>query len=231
MPAWTHVYPVALDTYTATPQIDSIDVCFAQHQNEPAASIEAIEAKLGVTAGVATGFGGFSFDAAGKAAFPGVLGQPTIWANNSGGPGFILTYTDELGVDYPLSTQLNIGVGYNVADPAIVVGDLISVDPAGAANDLVRASALLAAPYAAHGMVISIYGGGTLCDIIYYGEIQNAAWTGLFPQGTELYLHTPGTTNGIGLAPPGGIGSLQQGIGFFRNTDTLIFRPTVVSVV
>jgi hypothetical protein len=231
MPLWTSNYPVALDAFSATPQIDLIDVVWANNVNIPATSIEALEAKLGITAGVATGFGGFSFDSAGKAAFPGVLGNPTLWVDNSGGPGYILVFTDELGTDWNLMSLSNIGVGYTVADPLIAVGDIVSIDPAGADDNAVRADARVGSPYPAFGVVISIYGAGTLCDIAYYGEIQNAAWTGLFPIGTAIYLGAPGVTSGLSTVPPGGIGSLQQEVGFFRNTDTLVFRPTLVSVV
>ncbi len=231
MPLWTPVYPVALDAYTIISQVDGIDTVWANHPNSLAASIEAIEAKLDITGGVATGFGGFSFDSAGVAAFPGVLGDPTLWVDNTGGPGFILTYTDELGTDWPINSLSNIGVGYTVADPLIAVGDLVAVDPAGAADDVVRADGGAGAPYPAHGIVISIYGAGTLCDIAYWGEIQNAAWTGLFPQGTPIYLGAPGVTSGLAVVPPGGIGSLQQEVGFFRNTDTLVFKPGLVTVV
>jgi len=82
-----------------------------------------------------------------------------------------------------------------------------------------------------HGIVIGIYGGGTLCDILYNGEIQNAAWTGLFTQGTPIYLGTKGVNNGLASSPPGGSGSIQQEIGFFRNTDTLVIRPTLLSTI
>jgi len=231
MPLWTSVYPTALDVFTAAPQVDGVNTVFANNVNVPAASVEAIQAKLGITGGNATGFGGYSFQAAGKAAFPGAGGDPTLWVDNSSGPGFVLTYTDELGTNWPLSSLYDTGVGYTVADPAIAVGDLVGVDPAGAADDVVRADANAGTVYQMHGVVIGIYGAGTLCDIMYSGEIQNAAWTGLFTQGAPVYLGTKGVVNGLVAAPPGGIGSIQQGIGFFRNTDTLVIRPSLVTTI
>lgn len=230
MPFWVSNYPTALDVFSATPQVDLVDTVFSNNVNIPATSIQAIEAKLGITGGVATGFGGFSWDSAGVAVFPGTPGDPTLWVNNSG-PGFILTYTDELGTDWPLNSLYNIGVGYNVADPAIIVGDLVSVDPAGADDDVIRADGTVGAPHSMHGVVIGIYGAGTLCDIAYIGEIQNPAWTGVFPISVPIFLGAPGVNNGLALAPPGGIGSIQQEIGFFRNTNTLVVRPTLATVV
>ena len=231
MPLWTSTYPAVLDTFTATPQVDGVDTVWGNNVNQPATSIEAIEAKLGITGGNTTGVGGYSFQAAGKAAFPGAGGDPTLLVDNSGGPGFILTYTDELGTDWPINSLGNVGVGYTVADPAIAAGDLVGVDPAGAADDVVRADANAGTVYQMHGVVIGIYGAGTLCDILYCGEIQNAAWAGVFTQGMPVYLGTKGVNSGLAAAPPGGIGSIQQEIGFFRNTDTLVVRPTLVSTI
>ncbi len=231
MPLWTSVYPTSLDTFTGSPQVDAADIVWANNVNIPAASIQAIEAKLGVTGGNATGFGGYSFQNTGKAAFPGGAGNPTLWVDNSWGPGFILTYTDELGTDWPINALSGVGVGYTVADPAIVAGDLVGVNPAGAVDDVVRADANAGTVYTMHGVVIGIYGAGTLCDIMYSGEIQNAAWAGVFTQGTPVFLGTKGVNSGLAASPPGGVGSIQQEVGFFRNADTLVIRPSLVTTI
>ncbi len=136
MPLWSSTYPAGLDNFTGIPQVDNVDICFANHPNTLAASIEAIQAKLGITAGVATGFGGISLDVAGKASNPGAGTNPTIWVDNSVGPALVLTYTDNLGVNWTIGGS-GIGTlddGYNqygsnaadvIIDNAQGQGDLI----------------------------------------------------------------------------------------------------------
>ena len=102
-------YPVAIDTANLNPDmIDLTHEVMASHVNSLKSSILAIQSKLGITNSPITGLGGVSFSALGKAANPGAVGSPTIWADNSGGPGFILTYTDDLGIDYPLLTGASL---------------------------------------------------------------------------------------------------------------------------
>jgi hypothetical protein len=231
MPSWSSSYPISLDNFTGTPQVDGVDTVYSNHPNTLATALEAMQSKMGITGGVHTGCGGFSFDSAGRASFPGASGDPTLWVDNSGGSDFPLVYTDDQGVDWYLNDNLNIGYEYNIADVSIAVGDLVSIDSTGSDDDVIRADANAPSPTQMHGLVATIYGGGTLCDIIYGGEVTNAAWTGLFTIGTPVYLGTKGTNNGLASSPPGGSGSLQQEVGFFRNDTTLVLRPTLVTVI
>ena len=95
------VYPVTIDSFTPA-LVDNVDEVIANHPNSLATAIRALETKLGINNNPVTGLGGVSFDSAGKAANPGAAGSPTIWVDNSGGPGYGLFYTDDLGSTYDL---------------------------------------------------------------------------------------------------------------------------------
>jgi len=241
MPVWGGTtYPLVKDNFGAAPQADGIDVCFADHPNSLGAAIDAIQTKLAVTTGVATGFGGMSLDSAGKAANPGAGGDPTIWVDNTGGPGFPLMYTDDVGTSFnllTLATPAYIGYTYNVAAP-LNVGDIVALDSTGPPDTVIQADATLpAATGRAIGVAINIYGGGLLCDVLYAGEFALASYNGLFPHGTSLYLGVADggvpAFHGLAAAPPGGLGTVIQELGFVRGTapETFVFNPTTVSVI
>jgi hypothetical protein len=101
-------YPASLDSASFSTLIDNVHEVIASHPNSLAAAVLEIEDKLGITNGVATGFGGVSFYTTGKAANPGGAGNPTLWVDNSGGPNFHIMYTDELGVDHDLISAAGI---------------------------------------------------------------------------------------------------------------------------
>lgn len=211
-------YPTAIDSFMPR-LIDNVDEVVANHQNTGYEAIENIQAKLGINTGVATGFGGVSFDAAGEAFNPGAIGDPNLWVNNAA-PGFHIYYTDELGTDYDLITLAltpSIGVGFACL-LGTAVGDLMYIS---AADTVLAADAV--AGNSARGMVISVYGGGLVCDLLYVGEVVNAAW-GL-AAGSTYYLDLVG---GFGLTPPVAPVVVQE-IGFARNATTMIFRPTIES--
>jgi hypothetical protein len=133
-------YPTSLDTSTLSPLplVDSFDEIMASHPSSLATSVLAIETKLGITGGVATGFGGFSFEPSGKVVNPGSAGDPTLWVDNSS-PNFQLTYTDELGVDHPLAYSGGSSFWQRVGTvlSPVTSGDTISVNASGQDIDLV----------------------------------------------------------------------------------------------
>ncbi len=102
----TVTYPTAIDTYynpavrnlgAGTGYIlDLTDDCIANHINTLAESILAIETKLDLTGGDATGFGSI--------AFTGIAASPannTIWVDNNVSPN-LLRYTNNSAVDFDL---------------------------------------------------------------------------------------------------------------------------------
>jgi len=115
-------YPIALDTF-APALIDSVDFVLASHQNVPAGALVAVETKLGKDGDPVTGLGGISFQAAGKSSNPGSVGIPTIWADNTGGPGFILRYTDDTGSTYTLASSATSTVQYVFDGSTAVAAD------------------------------------------------------------------------------------------------------------
>ena len=124
MPIWGGSnYPLVLDNYTGSPQVDNVDTVWADHPNSLAAAIEAIQSKLSITGGVATGFGGISLNSV--AANPGGPTVPTLWVDNSSGSPYPLMYTDNAGTDFDLTA----GVGYLWND--IYTASMISIDAAG----------------------------------------------------------------------------------------------------
>lgn len=115
-------YPLALDTFTPA-LLDGVDEVLANHQNVPAQALVAVQTKLGIDGSPVTGLGGVSFDPAGKAAFPGVAGSPTIWVNNAA-PSFSLMYTDERGFDFTLVTTVSgtLQAAYNAGNTIVTSG-------------------------------------------------------------------------------------------------------------
>jgi hypothetical protein len=115
-------YPLALDTFTPA-LLDGVDEVLANHQNVPAQALVAVQTKLGIDGSPVTGLGGVSFDPAGKAAFPGAAGSPTIWVNNAA-PSFALMYTDELGSDFTLVTTVSgtLQAAYNAGNTIVTSG-------------------------------------------------------------------------------------------------------------
>jgi hypothetical protein len=115
-------FPIVLDSFQPS-LVDNVDVVMADHVNTSFEAIEAIEAKIGITGGVATGFGGISFVA--QSSNPGAGGDPTFWVDDSSGSPYLLIYTDDAGTDYDLtfatgtSYQLAVSnktTNYNVLD-------------------------------------------------------------------------------------------------------------------
>jgi len=108
------VYPTSYDSFTPN-LVDTVDEVIADHPNTALEAIEYIEAKLGIDNDPVVGLGGVSFDVLGQAANPGGAGEPTIWADNSGGPGFGLKYTDDLAVTYSilLSGSVSLDIAYD----------------------------------------------------------------------------------------------------------------------
>jgi hypothetical protein len=200
--------------------VDGTDEVIVNHPNTAYEALEAIEAKLGATGDAATGFGGVSFDSAGVAANPGAVGDPTLWIDNTGGPGFPLMYTDEVGTDFnlmSLALSPGVGTGYTCT-LGTVVGELMYIS----ADDTVLVADATVGN-SARGMVISVYGAGVVCDIMYIGEVTNSGWA--LTAGSTYYLTTAG---GFATAPPA-LPIVIQEIGFARNPTTLVFRPTVES--
>ncbi|MDC1299923.1 hypothetical protein N8Z24_00290 [bacterium] len=92
------VYPTSLDSFTPA-LVDNVDEVIANHPNSLSDAITAIETKLGITGGLATGFGGVALT--GLAASPAIN---SVWIDSSGGAGtYDLMYTDDSGVDYLVS--------------------------------------------------------------------------------------------------------------------------------
>lgn len=214
-------YPVSFDNFS-TAMIDNVDEVIANHPNSLSSAITALEQKLNLDNLPIIGSGGLNFDPVGHAAPPAPPGIPSLWMDTSAGPaiGFPIKFTDQLGVTYDLRVSGGvgfIGIGFTCAF-GTAVGDLVYIS---AADTVTLADAVVG--NSARGMVINIYGGGTICDIAYGSEITNGSWT-LSP-GATYFLDTAG---GFALVPPGGW-LVQQEIGFARNVNTMVFRPTITS--
>lgn len=208
-------YPTALDNFL-TPQIDNVDVVWANHPNSLSSAVMALQAKLNIDNAPIQGVGGLEFDAIGLPTNPGAPGNPTVWVSNVAGPGFPLFYTDDLGNTYDLRNTGSTGLAYS-CPPGTVIGDLVSVN---APDAVVLGSATSALK--AHGIVINVYGGGTSCDLVYRAEI--AGLLGLVA-GSEYYLGDGGAFVLEGAIP--GTATLKQAIGYARNATTLVFNPTL----
>ena len=225
MPFWPYPsgYPTALDNFSVS-QIDGVDVVWANHPNALASAVAALQAKLNITNALIQGPGGLEFDPTGHAANPGVGSNPTIWLDNSSGPGFAIMYTDDLGTDYDLRNAASAGfIGYGYTCPlGVVLGDLAHITSV--ANTIVLANATTTLK--ANGMIIDVYGGGTSCDIAYRAEVSGLA--GLVPE-TEYFLGDAGAYV-IEAAIPGTT-TVKQYVGTARSTTTMVFNPTLATEV
>jgi hypothetical protein len=110
-------YPGVLDDFITNPAnilVDLVDEVLANHPNSLASAVDAIQVKLGIDNGVTSGLGGLSFHPTGHATNPGSALIPTIWLDNTPGPGvaWVLNYTDNLGV----TVALGSGGGSAVTD-------------------------------------------------------------------------------------------------------------------
>jgi len=208
-------YPTALDNFLVA-QIDNVDIVWANHPNSLASAVMALQSKLNIDNLPIQGVGGLEFDPIGVAANPGAPGNPTIWSDNSGGAGFPLYYTDDLGNTYDLRNTGSTGLGYT-CPAGTALGEMVSIS---AADTVVLSDATTALK--AHGIVINVYGGGTSCDVVYRAEV--AGFVGL-TSGAEYYLGDAGVFVLEGAIP--GTATLKQAIGYARNTTTLVFNPTL----
>jgi len=211
------VYPTALDTFFPL-MIDNVDEVIANHPNSLAEAITALEAKVNIDNDPMIDTGGLQFDVTGHGANPGAPGAPTLWIGNLSPTR--LYFTDDVGTDYDLLSGIGYGIGTDVVcGVALVVGDLVHFS---ADDTVVLADAVLGD--VAHGMVVSVHGGGLLCDVVYTGrEIVNGAWA--LTAGAMYYLDINGT---FSVAPPL-MWTVQQEVGLARNATTLVFRPTLAT--
>jgi len=222
MPIWPHpsTFPVAFDNF-APALIDNVDEVIANHPNSLASAIMTVQQKLNLDNQLIANTGGLEFDSVGYAVPPAPAGVPRLWIDTAlgAGVGFPIKYTDQLNVTYDLRISGGVGfMGFAFACPfGMGVGDMVCIN---APDTVVPADAV--AGNLAHGMIISVYGGGVVCDIAYGSEITNGLWA-LVP-GATYYLDVGG---GFALASP--VGALQQEIGFARNPTTMVFRPTIVT--
>jgi len=212
-------YPTALDNFSSG-QVDGVDIVWANHPNSLASAVAALQTKLNITNALIQGIGGLEFDPTGHAANPGAGGNPTLWLDNSSGPGFAPMYTDDLGVSYDLRNAASAGfIGYGYTCPGgTVAGDLVHITTSADTVVLAHATNGLKA----NGMVISVYGGGTTCDFAYRAEITGLA--GL-SNGVEYFLGDAGAYVIEASIP--GTATMRQYIGTARNTTTLVLDPTL----
>lgn len=222
MTIWPHpsTFPVAFDNF-APALIDNVDEVIANHPNSLASAIMAVQQKLNLDNLPIIESGGIQFDVTGHAASPSPPGDPCLWMDTSLGPlvGYPIKYTDQLGNVYDLRISGGVGfMGFAFTCPfGTGLGDLVCIN---APDTVIPADAV--AGNQARGMVVSVYGGGVVCDIAYGSEVTNGAWA-LVP-GSTYYLDVAG---GFALTSP--VGALQQEIGFARNPITMVFRPTIVT--
>jgi hypothetical protein len=118
------VYPASADSFLPR-LVDNVDDVIADHVNTALEAIENIQAKLGVDGDPVLDLGGVSFDSAGKAANPGAPGEPTLWVDNSGGPGFLLKYTDDIAGTITIGSSVWDRTG-TVLSPT-TVGDTLEI--------------------------------------------------------------------------------------------------------
>jgi len=97
-------YPTALDDFT-TALIDNVDEVIANHPNSLASAVMALQQKVNLDNEPIQNVGGVQFDPIGRASNPASPGDPCVWVDNSGGPGFDLKYTDDAG------TTITLGIG------------------------------------------------------------------------------------------------------------------------
>ena len=225
MPLWNFPsqYPVAYDFPSGWGvQVNNVDVVWANHPNSLASSIENLQTKLGLDNEPAVGLGGLQFDPLGRGpAPPG--SPPIIWIDTVIDAYGAPIYTDLNGDDYDLRNAANAAfIGYGYACPALTVaGQLVSID-----SDDAVVLADSTTGKAADGMVLSVYGGGLVCDIVYRAEVTGLA--GLVA-GTTYYLGDGGAYVVEGSIPAGA--TVKQEIGVARNSSTLVFNPTLATEV
>lgn len=150
------VYPNNFDSFTPS-LIDNVDEVIANHPNTLAQAIIEIQKKLNLDNQPVKNVGGIQFDPIGKASNPAGVGEPCIWVDNSGGPGFVPTYTDDLGSNYDLrgggtSAPMLQGVGDPNIPPVIpaFIGHLyqdISIDGVGNTIDSYYVCVSMSIPY------------------------------------------------------------------------------------
>jgi len=215
-------YPTVLDNFSVA-QIDNVDIVWANHPNSLASAVMALQAKLNVDNSLVVGTGGLEFDPLGNPSNPGTPGSPSLWVDNSSGPGFPIIYTDDLGNSYDLRTASSAGfLGFGfTCPPGMVVGELAHIN---GADTVTWADAT--AGLRADGMVINVYGGGTTCDIAYRAEV--AGLSGL-TAGSEYYLGDAGAAV-LEIAIPG-TATVKQLVGVARSTTTLVVNPTLATTV
>jgi hypothetical protein len=118
------VFPASLDSFTPR-LIDNVDEVEVDHISDTAlVAIENIEAKLGITGGVATGFGGISISP--SISDPSTSGVPTLWVDGSASPDSLM-YTDNTDVVHNLllgpSGLLELRVVPKTVDYTLVASD------------------------------------------------------------------------------------------------------------
>jgi hypothetical protein len=110
-----------------------------------------------------------------------------------------------------------VGTGYTHA--GLSLGDLVYVS-----SDDTVSLADSTTGYAAHGIISDVI-SPTVCTVAYGSEVTVGGWS--LTAGTTYYL---GALGALVTAPPGSA-TIQQEVGFARNTTTLVFRPTLVTGV
>jgi len=211
-------YPAVLDNFSVA-QIDNVDIVWANHPNSLGSAVMALQAKLNVANGQLQGTGGLAFDPVGQAANPAAAGAPSLWVDNSGGPGFPLMYTDDLGSDYNLLSSISAGfLGYGYACPmGMAAGQLACIN---GADSVTYASAT--AGLRCNGMVINVYGGGVVCDIAYRAEVTGLG--GLIA-GATYYLGDAGAYVIEAAIPV--TATVKQMVGTARSASTMVVNPTL----
>jgi hypothetical protein len=221
-------YPAQLDFPSSGwpgggPQINNVDIVWAEHPNSLASAISTLQLKLGIDNNPAVGLGGCQFDPLGHSVDPSPSGVPCIWIDTDTDPAGVPTYTDINDVSYDLRNAANAAfIGYGYTCPlGTVAGQMVSIS----ADDTVVLSDGTG-ELAADGIVISVYGGGTTCDIAYRAEVTGLA--GLVA-GTTYYLGDGGAFVVEGSIPVGT--RIKQEVGVARNASTLVFNPTLATEV
>jgi len=206
------VYPTSLDSFLPR-LLDGVDEVIVDHQNSGYEAIENIEAKLGIDNDPCIGLGGVSFDPLGKAANPGTPGDPTVWVDNTGGPGFSLWYTDDTGVSYNLLVGSGMGL-YN-CPLGVAVGDVVQIDTV--ADTVKFASNAAGANFGPALSVVYNKPTGTTCYISK--DVIIGGFAALTP-GTQYFL---GVDGAITATPVTAAGTISQSVGYVKNATTFAF--------
>jgi hypothetical protein len=215
-------YPAALDNFSVS-QIDGVDIVWANHPNSLASAVMALQAKLNVDNAQVQRTGGLAFDLVGHIANPAPPGVPSLWIDTTTAPGFAIMYTDELGNNYDLRYAASSGfIGYGFTCPlGMIAGQLASIN---GLNSVTYADATLGLE--ASGLVVNVYGGGTMCDIAYRAEVSG--FVGLVP-GSAYYLGDAGAFVIEAAIPL--TATVKQMIGIARSAFTLVMNPTLATRV